>query len=294
MLMMGGFAGGGVLWQLQAGDQPPPAVPPVVPPATPPSVPPASPPPVPPPPMAPMPPAVSPGPPPPPKKPMSWLWPVLGCGCLAIILTTVAVIYAGRCYWEQNVVPELRELRQEEQPQKAPAETVSPPEAAVQEQPAKVSPAAAAPDPNQAMAAALADKPKWVGKIKYISPDQQRVKVWVGPPNGEFANSVVLQWSSAKNKYVVERVDVVPSYQAPAAKPAPKPAARSGPRPSQSGAVRAALALGERGWVSKVVRHSGDWTRATIAIGPPASEWAGEVDVRWTGKRYKVVETRGE
>lgn len=223
---------------------------------------------------------------------MSWLWPVLGCGCVAIVLSTVAIIYAGRCYWEQKVVPELRELREEAQPQKAPAETVSRPKAIVEQKPFDVQPAPAAPDPKQAMAAALADKPNWVGKIKYISPDQQRVKVWVGPPNSEFANSVVLRWDAATNKYVVERVDVI--APAPAAKPAPKPVARSGPRPSRSGAVRAALALGERGWVSKVVRHSGDWTRATIAIGPPASEWAGEVDVRWTGKRYKVVETRGE
>ncbi|MEN6549514.1 MAG: hypothetical protein ABFE07_26010 [Armatimonadia bacterium] len=209
----------------------------------------------------------------------------------------MAIIYAGRCYWQQKVAPELQELRQEEQAANAPAGTVAPPKAVVQEKPAPqpAQPATtAAPDPNKALAVALADKPKWVGKLMYVSPDRQRVKVWVGPPNSEFTNSVVLQWDAGKNRYVVERMEVLSADEPAAAKPASKAAAQSVRRPSESGARRAALAGGDRGWVSKVVRHSGDWTRATIAIGPPASEWAGEVDVRWTGKRYKIVETRGE
>lgn len=82
-----------------------------------------------------------------------------------------------------------------------------------------------------------------------------------------------------------------PNATAPAAPKTTSPAS-SGPRPSKNAAIRAALSYCEKGWVAKIIRHNVDWTKVTVAVGPPASEWVGEIDLQWRGKGYVAVKKR--
>lgn len=61
-------------------------------------------------------------------------------------------------------------------------------------------------------------------------------------------------------------------------------------RPSQSTALEAALA-GHEDWVGKVRSHSADWARATVWIGPPASEYVLQLEVTWNlkGQYYDIT-----
>lgn len=243
---------------------------------------------VPPPAMAPMtPPPVAPQKPPqvPRKRGLTWLGVGLGCGCLFIVLSLTAGIYAVKCYYDRSIAPIVREHQQQQQPQPA-----TPPQSTST---SALRPAATLPDPKLAVKPALAPTPGWVGKTVYVSPDHQRVKVWVGPPNSEYTNALVMQWDGANGKYVVESTKGIEPYEPPAAKPQAKPKPKATAKPSQSGVIKAALGQVEHGWVAKVTRHSADWTYATVAVGPPASEWVGEIDVKWTGRRYKITGNRG-
>jgi len=65
-------------------------------------------------------------------------------------------------------------------------------------------------------------------------------------------------------------------------------------QPSREKAVAKALSRCDKGWVTKVMKHSDDWTTATIAVGPPASEWVAEFDLKWNGSDYDIVAERGE
>lgn len=69
--------------------------------------------------------------------------------------------------------------------------------------------------------------------------------------------------------------------------------ATSAEQPSEDKAVAKALSQCEKDWVTRVVKHSEDWTTATIAVGPPQSEWAGEFDLKWNGSAYDIVAERG-
>lgn len=64
--------------------------------------------------------------------------------------------------------------------------------------------------------------------------------------------------------------------------------------PSEALAHKAALARFDEGWVAKTIIHSEDWTKATVAVGPPASEWVGEMDLVWNGTKYEVAAERAE
>ena len=135
--------------------------------------------------------------------------------------------------------------------------------------------------PSEALAkqTALGQKPSWKAKVVFHTPDWQRVKVYIGPPNSGYTTSVVLQWDGAANAYRVERTEAIPKP------PPPKPA---GPRPSRAGAIAAAKG-GDGSMVAKVVSHTADWTQATVYIGPPASEFIYAVTVQWTGRGYQII-----
>jgi hypothetical protein len=76
--------------------------------------------------------------------------------------------------------------------------------------------------------------------------------------------------------------------------PSPETPAADKPtvQPSEEKAKAKALAESDKTWVTKVVKHSDDWSTATIDVGPPASEWAGEFDLKWNGSDYDVVAKR--
>jgi hypothetical protein len=165
-----------------------------------------------------------------------------------------------------DVVSDLRSLP-EAPPEKA--TTAQPPE--------KAQPAVRRPSEALARQTALGDKTNWKAKVVYNTPDWQRVKVYTGPANGEYTTSVVLQWDGKTNSYRVERTGPIP-------KPEP-----TGPKPSRAGAIAAAKS-GYGNMVAKVVSNSRDWTRATVYLGEPYSEFIWAVTVQWTGSGYRVVD----
>lgn len=101
--------------------------------------------------------------------------------------------------------------------------------------------------------------------------------------------------SSQTSPHVETRPQVPASASPKTSAPAPKKTtlpSSAGPRPSRNAALRAALRFCEKGWVAKIVRHNADWTKVTVAVGPPASEWVGEIDLQWRGNGYVAVKKR--
>jgi hypothetical protein len=260
--------------------------------------PPAAPPPPPPPAPAPVPYAA---PPPQKRGGPPWPWILLGCGCLLVILVLVGVIWGGTYYYRTKVAPQITKVEQEFK-QPSGETTTSGNEGSAtaggestgegeQPEPTTGTPgpsSAATPQPSReaALKAALEGHSDWVGKIVYVSDDLQRVKVWIGPPQSEFTAEVVMEWNASLNRYLLKEAHPVPGSEAPAGS--------SGPQPGKDKAVAKALSKCDAGWVAKVMSHNADWTRATIAVGPPGSEWVGEVDVKWNGQEYVVTSSRGE
>jgi hypothetical protein len=144
------------------------------------------------------------------------------------------------------------------------------------ERPKKATPK---PGESAAKAAALAKHPSWVAKIVYRSPDWQRVKAWIGPPQSEFVSELILQWNGSRNRYDIEKAYAIP--QEP-----------EGPRPSREGAIAAARSTaGPDGYaIAKVDAHNADWTWASILLGGQASEFDTYVTVQWTGSGYEVTD----
>lgn len=246
--------------------------------------------------------------PPPGRRGTPW-GAIIGLGCLALL---IALAVGGTLAYKavsRNLPPEVKqgieEIKQQSQKAKEDLEKAKETGEKVKETGEKVketvgkisdlvpTSTAAGPSKEAALKAALEGRPKWVGKVQYISDDLQRAKVWVGPAGKEYVDAVVLQWDSAANKYQVERVDVLPKVgESPAAKPAAKASTK---KPTRSLAVARALAEApERGWVARVTRNSSDWTRVSVMIGPPASEFLGEFDLRWDAAsgKYKIVARR--
>ena len=140
-------------------------------------------------------------------------------------------------------------------------------------------PVAKEPGEQRAVDAALQDQPAWKWRVMYRTDDWQRAKVWIGPTDANMTTEVILQWNSGSGSYTVERKGAIPKQA-------------EGPSPSRSRAIAAAKG-GHGGWVAKVVSHTGDWTRARIWLGPPASEFYLERTVQWTGHGYSIVSERG-
>ena len=66
-------------------------------------------------------------------------------------------------------------------------------------------------------------------------------------------------------------------------------------QPGEEIAKEAAVGYAEQpDWLARVEEHSDDWQTATVVVGPPASEWVWEMDLRWNDSDldYDLVETR--
>jgi hypothetical protein len=264
---------------------------------------------------------------------MNWLWWLLGCGCLLIILVIAGAIWGGSKLWNQIIAPELH-LQQLPHPPPPPPTTDGVVQPTTIDETVKVpsTPAVSAkPGKQTAVKAALKAAPagKWVAKVNYASADWQRVKVWIGPPNSEFAEAVLLQWDAKKNVYRVEKTEAIEEDEpaakepqkpvaAPVKKPTPKPNTASqvqstssgngsrvqpptnqlpankplasGPKPSRARAMAKCLAQApESGWVAKASNDSGDWTRCSVMIGPPSSEFVTQFTLEWIPDRHNYA-----
>lgn len=170
---------------------------------------------------------------PPPKRKTSVVWYIVGCGCLVLLLVLAAGGYFGYKAYQEKIAPELKKAMEipalptkDATPDTDPSATETPETKsstsapAVNEQPGK----------DAALKAALAGTSDWVGRVEYSSPDWQRVKVWVGPPESEFVNALVLQWDTGNNTYQIESTTAIPEFDASATEEAPTPVLHHKPR----------------------------------------------------------------
>ncbi|MGE5530843.1 MAG: hypothetical protein ACM3VW_01835 [Bacteroidota bacterium] len=246
-------------WTNHLNVPPPPAAPPPPPPAAPPPPPSYTPPVVPP----PAPSYV----PPPPRKKMNWLWWLLGCGCLLIILVIAGAIWGGSKLWKQTVAPELQKQQLPRPPAPTTDDVAQP---TTIDEPVKVpsAPAVTAkPGKQAALKAALkaAQGNRWVAKVNYASSDWQRAKVWIGPPASEFTTEVVLQWNPKQNAYIIEDTEGIEAEQPakPQAKQPQTPAPKTSPRkPTVASTSQTATSAGAQANEAPVNRQP---------VNPPAT-----------------------
>ena len=118
--------------------------------------------------------------------------------------------------------------------------------------------------------------------------DWTDVTILVGPPQSEWMGWVRVNWSSGAGRYeIVDQGDIEMGVPEETGGP---PSTSSPPpeeipeiyRPGEEVAKEAALGTVEQpDWVAKVAEHSGDYTSATVWVGPPQSEWVWVVRLRW-------------
>lgn len=238
---------------------------------------------------------------------------LIGCGCLVVLAVLGGIGFIGfRMYQEQLGESELgqnwRELLEQ-------IEGVDLEEAPSEDMPendgtgdgegindeaynpadfAEPAVQAAQPTKERAFEIALRNNPGWLARTDFASPDMQRLKVLVGPREGQWVMATVLQWDPAISDFNVERSDPVEPPK-PAATRTASTQQASGAQPSRNRAVAAALSQApERGWVARVSSNSSDWRTAKILIGPPHSEFAGEISVRWDAGsgQYRITGIR--
>lgn len=125
-------------------------------------------------------------------------------------------------------------------------------------------------------------KPGWVAQVSSNSPDFEEVSLRLGPTEGDWQRWAKIKWDGDLDAYtLVSEGEIAFDTDA------------TGPKtPGKELAVQTALA-NSPGWTAKVVRHAADWRTAVVWIGPPQSEWVGEVRLRWRDK-LGVYELEGE
>jgi len=208
-------------------------------------------------------------------RPLCLILGIGGCGCLLIILIAFGVI--GGVGWSV--------FKQETTP---PANAIAPPPVAPVN-PAPTSPGAPSeitPGAQAAMAWARDRRPDWKASINDHSEDWQWVRLVMGPAESDWTTWLEIQWDASAGHYnlldegplgVEEPVpqDVPDVYQ-----------------PGEDVAMEAALGYAEQpDWVARVDSHSDDWRRATVSVGPPASEFVYVVTLQWNdqGSYYDLV-----
>lgn len=206
-----------------------------------------------------------------------------GCGCLIIVLLAFGII--GGVSWSI--------FGASEQPE-GPANTMGAPPGTELPAPGDgedMNVAPATPEgqgtagesdlqrPGAAAAMAWANdrRSDWQVAIEDHSEDWRRVRLLMGPPDSEWTTWIELQWNTPAGRYglldegplgVDESVpdDVPEIYQ-----------------PGEDVALEAALGYVEQpDWVARVDSHSTDWRRATVSVGPPASEFVYVVTLQWS------------
>lgn len=166
----------------------------------------------------------------------------IGLGCLAGLGLLAALVAVGWLIPGRHVQTTVTEVTEEvASTGETPAPSASTTPSAVKTgTPAPV----AKPSREQAVRAALdaRGEKNWVAKVTYASPDLQRVKVWLGPPQSEYTTEMVLQWHSDQGAYAVESTEPLPALEEPAtppptAAPAKPAASATPPRPKPAAAV---------------------------------------------------------
>ena len=124
-----------------------------------------------------------------------------------------------------------------------------------------------------ALAFAQRRQPEWAAQVIGQSEDWQAVRVAIGPTAADWRTWMDLEWNAKAQAY--ELADEGPLAQEDEEEEVPDIY-----RPGEEVALEAALTA-TPDWVGKVAEHSADWKSVTVWIGPPASEWLTEVELRW-------------
>ena len=143
-----------------------------------------------------------------------------------------------------------------------------------------------------AQAEAVVGEGKWDFAVSAHSPDWREVSVWCKSLNEgdeDWAEEVGLRWGEDGSYGTAYRLNILAAEPKPAE--AQEVLAWEG-RPCLAGALIAARVDAEEDWISLAASRNRDWTHAVIWVGPPASEYAEIVTVKWdpARKQYDVAE----
>ncbi len=204
-----------------------------------------------------------------------------GCGCLLVVLLAFGII--GGVGWsifndEEDTSPGPDNVIDE-----AP---VNPAPSPMEQQPTADREGEHVPGPQAAIGWANNRQPEWEATIDEHSEDWRWVRLLMGPPASEWTTWVELQWNTPAGRYSL--LDEGPLAQdGPEDEPVPDIY-----QPGEDVAREAALGYVEQpDWVARVDNHSDDWRRATVSVGPPASEFVYVVTLQWNdvGEYYDLV-----
>lgn len=218
---------------------------------------------------------------------------LVGCGCLLIVLLALGII--GGIGWsifehERDASPPTDVVPPSEVQIEEPAEStggeLNPAPMPSERQPTEDPGDVGRPGPGAAIAWANNRRSDWEATVNDYSEDWQWVRLVMGPPGSGGTTWVEIEWNTPAGRYGL--IDEGPIA-------AEEPDDGAVPRifmPSEEVAKEAALGYVEQpDWVARVDSHSDDWRRATVSVGPPASEWVWVVTLQWNdqGSYYDQI-----
>ncbi len=223
-----------------------------------------------------------------PKKKTPWGWIIgCGCGCLLLIALGIGALFGGFAWLVSQDEGELKDMVSQVEEQLKEAET-SPAADNNAANTTEIDGKAVSAEPGRSAALAFAENRKegWVALLDNNSDDWHRVKVVIGPKKNDIRTWLELKWSDADGNYQLVNEGPVAQVEDGEAENVPDIY-----RPGPEVAIEAAL-VGREEWVAKVQSKTADWKNVTIYIGPPESEWVGEVKMKWDDNidSYRVVE----
>ncbi len=215
----------------------------------------------------------------------SW-WPVClilgigGCGCLLVVLLALGII--GGVSWSL-LGGEPEQAPVNGAPQTLPPEEPEPPSPPSVEAPTETP----TPGENAAMQWARDRRPDWEAAVDDHSNDWRWVQLVMSPSaSDEWTTWVQIQWNAEAGRY-----DLIDEGPLGVEEPLPEDVPELY-RPGEEVAKEAALGyVEEPDWVARVDSHSEDWRRATVSVGPPASEFVWVVSLQWNdqGDYYDLI-----
>ncbi len=204
-----------------------------------------------------------------------------GCGCIALVLVllglfgVISMAWLGRTVEDLGSDAEIEDIGPTEVPeaQQPDADAEPPTDTEAPVEPENLH----RPGATEAMAWARNRRADWKAAVADHSSDWTSVKLIMAPADDPgWTTWVKIKWNEPAGRYGF--VDEGPLAQ-------PEPASEETPETYQPGeqvAKEAALGYAEQpDWVARVDSHNSDWTRATVSVGPPASEWVYVVSLQW-------------
>lgn len=228
---------------------------------------------------------------------------LVAIGVVVLIGLGLVAFFVGRSTAPAPGAPQIAEKAP---PEESPGETVAEPE---KSESAETTEEPAQPDEPQATSAAgipngagsgaaleaarqAVGEGQWDCALCSRTDDWRQVTVWCTPIDEEGATwvyEVGLQWADASSAHrSAYQVTLIDPGRPPSAVQVVSPWEG---RPCLAGALIAARRGLESDWIALLASRTRDWTRATVWVGPPASEYVAKITVQWYADRklYGVV-----